>query len=192
MCALRVLKSDGGSDYRARVVSEFERLRDLPAGTEFNLWFEYELFCHVNMWFCVWLLRDTGAEIFRVAPDILPGNDIWDGFGRMDAEQLRQCFSSRVKFADDDITLGSQLWTAYQDRDHLRLRELSRTDSRCFPYLSEACEAEIEKNFRPRLVLDELRREGLEGFDEVFEAFRERAGVYGYGDTQVRRILADG
>src|SRR5215207_6662647 len=47
------------SNYRDSVVSEFEKLLDLPGSAEVNLWFEYELFCHVNMWFCVWLLCDS-------------------------------------------------------------------------------------------------------------------------------------
>jgi hypothetical protein len=32
------------TNYRTSVVAEFEKLLDLPPGTEVNLWFEYELF----------------------------------------------------------------------------------------------------------------------------------------------------
>jgi hypothetical protein len=39
--------------------------------------------------------------------------------------------------------------------------------------------------------LTELREEGIADFGEIFAAFRERAGVYGFGDEQVKRILAE-
>lgn len=180
-----------GPDYRSHVAGEFRKLQNLPSGTEVNLWFEYELFCHVNMWFCVWLLRDSPAQIFRVAPDVLAADEIWTGFGKLNAQQLNECFSQRVEFSKADVELGSELWIAYSNRDHARLRELSQTSSPCFPYLKEACEAEIDKEFRPKRIIEELQREGLEDFGEMFAAFRDKAGVYGYGDTQVRRILAD-
>ena len=178
-------------DYRSHVVAELEKLRGLPNGTEVNLRFEYELFCHVNLWFCIWLLQDSSAEIFRVAPDVRSENEIWDGFGKLDADDLKRCFSRRVKFTASDLALGADLWTAYRNRDQKRLRELSLNESPCFPYLKEACEAELEKEFKPKQILRELREEGLEDFGEMFAAFRAKAGVYGYGDTQVRRILAD-
>lgn len=185
-------QTEAAPDYRTRVAGEFRKLQNLPNGTEVNLWFEYELFCHVNMWFCVWLLKDSPVEMFRVAPAVLKADEIWSGFGNLNAQQLRECFSQRVKFSDGDVELGSELWTAYRNRDHARLRELSETTSPCFPYLKEACEAEIDKEFRPKQIIEQLRRDGLEDFGEMFAAFRDEAGVYGYGDSQVRRILADG
>jgi hypothetical protein len=177
--------------YRENVVAEFEKLIDLPAGTEVNLWFEYELFCHVNMWFCVWLLRDSAAEIYRVAPVEQPSDQIWSGFGGLTSDQLGRCFDARVKFAPRDVVLGSDLWSAYQSRDYGKLRELSIIESECFPYLREACEAEIEKETRPKQVLRELREDGIEEFGEMFAGFKEKAGVYGYGDSQVQRILTE-
>jgi len=41
------------AQYYHRVVSEFEKLMNAPANSEFNLWFEYDLFCQVNMWFVI-------------------------------------------------------------------------------------------------------------------------------------------
>ena len=54
--------------YRETVVSEFEKLLNLTGGTEVDLWFEYELFCQVNLWFCVWLRRRCRTRRFRWSP----------------------------------------------------------------------------------------------------------------------------
>jgi hypothetical protein len=180
-----------GHSYEKTVVAEFEKLIDLTASTEVNLWFEYELFCHVNMWFCVWLLRDTLASLYRVAPIMQRKDERWNGFGNLDFNDLQTCYGERIEFTARDIKLGADLWTAYQYRDHKTLRELAKTESACFPYLKEAVEAEVEKDYRPRQVLKEIRESGISDFGETFAEFRKQAGVYGFGDLQVKRILAD-
>ena len=177
--------------YRELVVSEFEKLLHLKSDAEVNLWFEYELFCQVNMWFCVWLLRDTKATLFRVAPILQRKDHAWDGFGGMSAEGLNACYTERLKFSKNDIQLGSELWIAYRNRDYDKLRELSIIESACFPYLKEACDAEIEKDITPKQVLMNLQRDGVNDFGDIFTAFREQAGVYGYGDSQVKRMLTE-
>jgi hypothetical protein len=109
----------------------------------------------------------------------------------MKGEDLKICFSERVRFSDQDLVLGADLWKAFQDRDHDKLRELSITESTNFPFLTDVCDAEIEKETRPKQILRDLRRSGVEDFGGVFVAFRERAGVYGFGDTQVKRLLRE-
>lgn len=181
---------ESAGDYHETVVSQFEKLIDLPASTEVNLWFEYELFCNVNLWFCVWLLRESKAELYRVSP-IAERKGTWSGFSRLTADDLKLCYSERARFTDPDVKLGTDLWLAFQSGDHARLRELSKIESACFPYLREACEAEIDKEFRPKQVLTEIRDQGITDFGETFAAFRERAGVYGFGDQQVKKLLTE-
>src|SRR4051812_25223495 len=40
-------------EYHENVVHEFAKLTALQSGSEINLWFEHELFCQANMWFCL-------------------------------------------------------------------------------------------------------------------------------------------
>ncbi|MBK9766180.1 MAG: DUF1835 domain-containing protein [Chloracidobacterium sp.] len=75
-------------DYHEQVADELSRLVDLPDGTIVNLWFEYELFCQVNLWFCLYLLSGTEATIYRVAPSERNSDEVWKGFGGMDERPL--------------------------------------------------------------------------------------------------------
>jgi hypothetical protein len=179
------------ADYSTKTVAEFEKLENLAPGAEVNLWFEYELFCQANMWFCLSLLRNTPAEIYRVEPVVREDIDRWKGFGGLSAADLEKCFAARTKFEVSDMLLGAGLWDAYRNGEHQRLRELSDTKSECFHYLKEVCDAEIEKDLRPKQVLKEIRASGLTQLSDIFPVFAERAGVYGYGDSQVNRILED-
>ncbi len=162
---------------------------DLDDTDEVNLWFEYELFCSVNMWFCLWLLRETGAAVFRVEPAVLKDEGRWDGFGYLGFAELQKCYEQRVRFTRKEIELGAELWNAFRKNDHEKLIELSKAEQNCFPYLAEVCEAAIERDTRPAEIIAEIQFEGKSEFDEVFPEFKRRAGVYGFGDLQVSRLL---
>lgn len=176
-------------EYHERVADELERLAEIGAGAEVNLWFEYELHCSVNMWFCLSMLRQTGAEVYRVEPAVLTTEDRWKGFGKLAAEDLKTCFATRKHMTSEDITLGASLWDAYRrdDTDQLMILASNATDR--FPYLREVCEAAIVQDTRPLEILTEIKSEGATEFADIFAEFTLRAGVYGFGDLQVERML---
>lgn len=177
--------------FHEKVADEIEKLSDINADDEVNLWFEYELFCGVNMWFCLDKLSNSGASIYRVEPATLSEDDRWKGFGRMDADDLKRCFDARQLFNTAEIKLGSDLWTAFSKRNFTAIPDLISTESPRFPYLAETAQAAAEIESRPLEILAEIQAEGITEFDQVFPEFSKRAGVYGFGDLQVQRLLDD-
>lgn len=176
-------------EFQERVADELEKLSDVEDGAEVNLWFEYELFCQTNMWFCLSLLSGSDVDIYRVEPAVRSKDEIWQGFGSLTPAQLRQCFEKRTRFETSDLELGRHLWQAYRTGDHDRLKGLSTSNSACFPYLAEVCDAEINKSTRPRQILLEILGEGTTEFGDIFAEFTRRAGEYGLGDLQVQNLL---
>jgi hypothetical protein len=189
----RFIVGEYGEDeigYHDNVARELARLQDLEEGDEVNLWFEYELFCSVNMWFCLSLLKDTGAVIYRVEPLGRAVEKRWDGFGGFTAEEMRAAFELRTRLSQEQVQLGAELWQAYRTKDHVQLKRLAaKCDTDCFPYLKEVAAAAAEEDIHPLEILKEIRSRGETEFPKIFEEFRKRAGVYGYGDTQVRQLL---
>src|SRR4030095_4378313 len=183
--------SDEAADYHEYVVREFAKLTALQSGSEINLWFEYELFCQTNMWFWLSLLVHSTADVFRVAPVTLAEDEVWSGFGNLTPDDLKKCFSARVDFSPEDIQLGSDLWSSYRTSDRAALERLSTIESKSFPMLREVCVAAVEKDSRPKEIVEQIIRDGETAFDKIFVKFKERAGEYGYGDTQVRKIWKD-
>ncbi|MFT3744736.1 MAG: DUF1835 domain-containing protein [Pyrinomonadaceae bacterium] len=175
--------------FHERVADEIEKLADVTADDEVNLWFEYELFCGVNMWFCLAKLADSGANIYRVEPATLSEGDRWLGFGKMEAGELQRCFDTRQLFAASDIKLGNDLWNAFSRRDFKSIPELITNESPRFPYLAEVAQAAAEIESKPLEILSEIRSEGIKDFEHIFPEFSKRAGVYGFGDLQVQRLL---
>jgi len=182
--------------YYDNVAPEFEKLLSAEPGSEFNLWFGYDLFCRANMWFVLSLLShlEGDKEVNVVYPSFREKHDIWLEFGRATSEQLMEAFDNRVNFAQRDFRLANDLWTAYKQSDLGRLHDLSIFQSPCFPYLQEVCQAHIErfpykgKKGRPERVIEEILKKNARDFKTVFKEFSAREGIYGFGDTQVRKI----
>ena len=176
-------------EYHEKVANELAGLADVGAGDEVNLWFEYELFCSVNMWFCLSLLAGTGASVYRVEPIGLDEENRWDGFGKFTADDMKAAFELRSKFTGDDVELGAKLWNAYRRKKYSGLKDLSSDERECFPYLKEVVAAAAEQYIRPLEIVREIMAGGEKEFDEIFVEFKKRAGVYGYGDLQVQRLV---
>jgi len=188
----RFILSEYGEDeieYHDKVADELAKLTDMTTDDEVNLWFEYELFCSVNMWFCLWLLRETRAHVYRVEPIGLDEADRWDGFGKIAGDDLKACLELRSEFSAEDIAKGAALWEAYRRKDHAALDKLASMQSPCFPHLGEVVAAAETQDIQPIETLKAIRKSGETDFGKIFVEFKKRAGVYGYGDLQVKQLM---
>src|SRR5690349_21920797 len=104
--------------YRNDIVSEFEKILNAPDNSEFNLWFEYDLFCQVNMWFVISIINDLpiNKNVFVVYTSYLEENSnlFWNGFGPANTDDLKLCYENKIRLSGADIELGNKLWEAYK------------------------------------------------------------------------------
>ncbi|RNI30452.1 DUF1835 domain-containing protein [Rufibacter latericius] len=183
-------------EYFDRVVSEFRKVTEATSPAEFNLWFGYDLFCQVNLWFLLSLLHDLPQKktLYLVYPSHLKKADRWHDFGGATPQDLVYCFEHRTPVREPDLHLGKALWEAYKQQDLPQLETLSHQNSPCFKYLPEVVKAHLDrfpangKPGRPEAVMREIMGMGAPDFSAVFKAFSEKEGVYGFGDSQVKPI----
>jgi hypothetical protein len=175
-------------DFREKVVYEIERLEEISPDAEINFWFEYELFCQANMWFCLDRLREH-PNAFRVAPLNPTPENVWKGFGSHSAQDIAESLDLRVRFTAQDLQMGSELWQAFRSRDGEKLRELGKHSSPAFPFLKEVSDAAAVVDTEPLAVLREIREQGHTEIDTIFPEFQKRAGVFGFGDLQVETLI---
>ncbi|MPS74543.1 MAG: DUF1835 domain-containing protein [Chryseobacterium sp.] len=172
--------------YYEKSVSEFEKILNIPEGSEVNLWFENDLFCQVNLWFCISLLSNIkDLKIYRIFPKTTTEN-LWKGFSDSDNSDLEESLKSKVLFNENDIELAINLWKAYQNNDIDSLKQLSEHQSDCFHFLKEIVDAYI--NIKPEDFIRNQIENGLTDFDSVFKQFQEKWGIFGFGDLQVKKI----
>ena len=119
----------------------------------------------------------------------------WSGFGNHDLQLLEQAMQGRMPLIDRDLDYGSMLWQAYQQNDLPQLKRLANTTAPQWRGLSEAVAAHVARQpdadglGEPERILKAILAEGHATFERIFEEFSARAGIYGYGDLQVKALL---
>ncbi|MBE7169016.1 MAG: DUF1835 domain-containing protein [Williamsia sp.] len=186
------------AEYHDKVVREFEKIMNAPDDSEFNLWFEYDLFCQVNMWFVISIINSLSvtAKVYAVYTSHLDRNSkhFWNGFGPANASQLQVCFADRILLSDADLQLGQELWAAYKDNNFRELLRLAKNESFAFPYLQEVVKAHIDRfpgdgmNGRPERVIEDITKNVSTDFHKVFKEFWNRESIYGFGDIQLKHL----
>jgi len=172
--------------YYEKTVSEFEKILNIPEGSKVNLWFEDDLFCQVNLWFCISSISEIkDLKLYRIFPKSNAEN-LWKGFSDSDYSDLEKSLEYKVLFNEKDIKLAVNLWKAYQNNDLDSLKELSENQSDCFHFLKEVIDAYIHIN--PEDFIKNQIENGLADFDSVFKKFQEELGIFGFGDLQVKKI----
>lgn len=186
------------AEYHDKVVSEFEKVMNAPDDSEFNLWFEYDLFCQANMWFVISIINGLSVKkkVYAVSTSYLDRGHqhFWNGFGPANTGQLQVCFADRILLSDADVQLGQGLWTAYKGNNFEELIRLAKNQSFAFPYLQEVVKAHMDRfpkdgtNGRPEKVIEDITKNVSTDFHKVFKEFWYRESIYGFGDTQLKHI----
>lgn len=177
-------------EYFAGSVAEFEKIMNIPSGSIVNLWFEDDLFCQVNLWFILNLLKNKPLDSIYL---IRPEEHNSKGFGGLHIDQLIALNPLKIQL--NELNELAQLWPLYKENDIMGLADLATEFQEKFPFILNAVHAHIEriqsKNDigRPKKALQKIMSE-LEttDFGKVFRAFCERESIYGFGDLQVRRL----
>ena len=180
--------------YYEKVVPEFEQLQAIEAGAAVNLWFEEDLFCQVNSWFVLHLLKQIGVDI--QLSWVLPTSDIRYGFGGMSAADLLEAYENQKALSKDVFTQLSGLWPLYQQNEIEAMLEVVAPLNTDFPFLARAIEAHRDRLpqanslGRPKQALLQIMQElDTHEFGPVFQVFHKRESIYGFGDLQVKRLF---
>jgi hypothetical protein len=186
------------AEYHNNVVKEFEKIINALDNSEFNLWFEYDLFCQVNMWFVISIINSLSIKkkVYAVYTSYLDksSKQFWNGFGPANSNDLTICFADRTLLNDVDLQLGQDLWTAYKSDNLEELIHLAKNPSSAFPYLQEVITAHVDRfpndgtKGRPEKVLEDIIKNVSTDFHKVFKEFWNRESIYGFGDLQLKQL----
>ncbi|WP_211277477.1 DUF1835 domain-containing protein [Nonlabens spongiae] len=173
-------------------VPEFVKIQNIPEPAAVYLWFEDDLFCQVNFWFVIHILRQSHRD--RQLYLIRPAAHTPYGFGGLTTAELVEVFERKTGLTALDDLAG--IWEFYQKND---LDNLAKTEHRLknsHPFIPAAVEAHIARiptagnQGRPTQsllqIMDDLN---TTDFGTIFREFCKREPIYGYGDVQVKKLL---
>lgn len=180
------------TDYYKITVSEFEKINSIPDGSIIHCWFEDDLFCQVNWWFVCSLIQNftRNCSIYLVRPKQFT----WYGFGGLNKEELIQIYQEKKEIKE--LTEIAALWNFYQKGDLENLKMKSNQLASRYSFIKTAVQAHIERiptednPGRPIQSLKNIMKEfQTKDFGLIFREFSRRESIYGFGDTQVKRMV---
>ncbi|MFD1613769.1 DUF1835 domain-containing protein [Gelatiniphilus marinus] len=180
------------------IKKELNKLNDLDNYTEIVLWFEYDLFCHINMLAVISLIKQkkTRLPIYLVCSGRIRGEKNLKALPELTAEQLLKHYKNKVKLNPEDIQLATTLWGIYCGKDHNLLKPFIVKRS-SFIYLNNCLKAHLQRfpdyksglNALERNILSIIKNNTVKSMHHLLGYAINYQGYYGYTDLQFHRII---
>ena len=188
------------TDYTQKFVAELSKLDTLEKYSEIILWFEYDLFCHVNMIAAISLLLRKGikeAPIYLVCSGRVENEKKCLGLCELSDKQLKTHFQNKKLLQIDDLELASHIWTLYCESNPKKIAGQIKKQS-SFDYLSICLRAHLQRfpnmltglNSLEHNILQMVDTYKIKNIKQLMGYALEYQGFYGYGDMQMKRVLA--
>lgn len=174
------------------------QLKDPEQYSEIVLWFEYDLFCHINLLAVINLLQQKKITLplSLVCSGRVRGEKSLKGLTELSASQLMKHYKNKVELNQEDIDLATTIWGIYCGKDHNLLKPFI-VQSSSFEYLSNCLKAHLERfpnsknglNTLENNILLIIKENDIKSKNHLLGYALNYQGYYGFGDMQMNRII---
>lgn len=177
---------------------ELSKLNNADKYDEIHLWFEYDLFCHINLLGVLNLIHQKriSKPLFLICSGRVEGEKNLKGLGELTQSQLLEHYKERIKLTDKDKELAITLWRTYCGKDHNILKPYIVRES-SFKYMSNCLKAHLKRFPHQKSglsvlednILRLIRDNNIKSKHHLLGYSLNYQGYYGFGDTQHNRII---
>lgn len=182
-----------------KTLKEYRSLCNHKQQDQIVLWFEYDLFCQINMLAVIsWLkTHRRHAEISLVCSGKEKGSSKLMALNELDDERLAALYENRKVLTQDDIEFADYVWQLYCSDNPIRLENLGDFENYQFTYLADALQMHLQRFPSIKNGLNSLENNVLTtAIDAKPKSKKAFVGTllksqegYGFGDSQYDRVL---
>ena len=185
-------------DYDAKFVSELKKLKRARDFEQVVLWFEFDLFCHINMLAAISFFLDHHKPVpmYLVCSKKLEGETEQKPLSSLSLKNLKKHYDHRISLNSEDLEVASLMWELYCSNNPLQLKkQIKKTTN--FEYLSSCIRAHIERfpsaktglNSLEKNILRIIENQKITSLNQLLGYTLQYQGYYGYSDIQIQRLL---
>jgi hypothetical protein len=185
-------------DYDAKFVSELKKLKRARDFDQVVLWFEFDLFCHINMLAAISFFMDHHQPVpmSLVCSKKLEGETEQKPLSSLSLKNLKKHYEHRISLNTEDLEIASLMWELYCSSNPLQLKkQIKKTTN--FEYLSSCIRAHIERfpnsqtglNSLEKNILKIIDNQNITSLNQLLGYALQYQGYYGYSDLQMQRLL---
>lgn len=185
-------------NYEERFISEIKRLKSIKDYDNVVLWFEFDLFCHINMLAAISVLTDKHAEIpiSLICSKKLQGEKEFQPLSQLSSKELENHYKNSIQLTTEDIETAILIWELYCGDNPLKLKPQIKVNTN-FEYLSSCVRAHVERfpnsitgiNSLERNVLRLIEKHDIKNKNHLLGYALQYQGYYGYSDNQMQRLI---
>ena len=182
------------------IKSELKKLNDWESYSEITLWFNYDLFCHINMIAVISLIQQRNIElpIYVVCSGRNEGSKNLIGLKELSNKQLKHHYENKVLLNKEDIDMATTVWGIYCGVDHNMLKPFI-VKSSSFQYLSNCLKAHLKRfpnsvdglNTLEKNILKIINEYSITSKNQLLGYALNYQGFYGYSDLQLSRMIGE-
>ena len=185
-------------EFTHKAIDPFKELeRTIHSYEEIVLWFEYDLFCQVNMIALIsWLGQSEKAQVSLICVGQVEGHDKMIGLGEIPSSTYPQLFESRVKLNTREFTHAQDAWETYCSTYPDDLYNFILLKMEEFQYLPQAFEAHLKRFPFSQSGLNEIEQKVIALYLSGYKEDRKIVGqllkwqdFYGFGDLQYFNLV---
>ena len=183
-----------------KTLKEYRSLCNHKQQDQIVLWFEYDLFCQINMLAVLsWLkTHRRHAEIYLVCSGKVEGSNKLYGLNEINDEKLLELYDNKKLLSQDDIEYADYIWQLYCSDNPIRLENQIANNDFQFEYLSDALKTHLKRyptiknglNDLENHILEVAKEEKPNSRNELMGKLLANQGFYGFGDTQYDRMIS--
>lgn len=185
-------------EYQEKFVTELDRLAAINNYDEIVLWFEFDLFSHMNVLAVIaFLLQNKKHDpLSLVCSRKLEGEEEMVPLSELSEEHLQKHYERRIPLTDDDVRTAELIWELYCSKNPKRLTgEINKSTN--FEYLASSIRAHIERfpsaktglNSLEVNVLKLIKEHEIQSLHHLLGYALKYQGYYGYVDVQMQRVI---
>ncbi|WP_421824895.1 DUF1835 domain-containing protein [Flagellimonas oceanensis] len=183
-----------------KTLKEYRSLCNHKQQDQIVLWFEYDLFCQINMLAVIsWLKQHRRhAEISLVCSGKVEGSTKLYGLNELNDDKLMELYENRKVLSQDDIEYADYIWQLYCSDNPIRLENQIANNDFQFEYLSDALKTHLKRfptiknglNDLENHILEVAKKHKPKSKNELMKDLLTDQGFYGFGDTQYERMVS--
>ena len=190
-------------EYFDRVIKELVAIEDLSEFKEVVLWFEYDLFCQINLLaLCSYILKFFRKDIsyYLICTGKETGKDGWQTLGDYTPKEYVDLYNNKVKLSRNDLLYANESWNAFVEDHKNNLENFNFNKNQKFKYLDLSIKQYL-KNLEETKGLDTISYKILQIMDEGAQSktqmirklllWQRSKTVNGFGDLQYVLRLND-
>ncbi|WP_412984944.1 DUF1835 domain-containing protein [Pontimicrobium sp. IMCC45349] len=178
--------------------NEIDKLNNTQNYNKIILWFEYDLFCHINLIAVISLLKQKGINkpLYLVCSGRVKGEKELKGLSELNDDELLLHLKNKVLLSKSDIEMATTLWGIYCGKNHNLLKPFI-VETSSFKYLNSCLKAHLKRfpdsqNGLGRLelhILETINSNTVKSRHHLLGYILNYQGYYGFGDLQIKRMI---